>query len=125
MQAEGRVLSQTDIDPDFKTQYALLKRLPLSDSQRQRLFKQLTGEEDVDAREGRSVRLGAEPKWQEEARCAQVPEKSQDALEEQHQTPSEGHHAGFGAEVCRVQPVDAAGNDDAKTQGDVAADDRD
>jgi hypothetical protein len=89
MQAEGRVLSQRDIDPDFKTQYALLKRLPLSDKQQKDLLKELQASATADdAGEGEPVRLSAEPERQDEARCAQVPEESQAAPEEQHQTPS-------------------------------------
>ena len=77
MQADGRILSQTDIAPDQKSQWNILTRLPLSFEQLSTLFddleteqflaaEKLKAEKDV-AADGEPVRVGAELEWKDEA----------------------------------------------------------
>lgn len=78
MQADGRILSQTDIAPDQKSQWNILKRLPLSFEQFSTLFddleiEQLLAAEKLKAVEkdvvadGEPVRVGAELERKDEA----------------------------------------------------------
>lgn len=77
MQADGRILSQTDIAPDPKSQWNILKRLPLSFEQLSALFDDLEREkylatlqpeaqQDV-AVDGEPVRVDPEPERKDEA----------------------------------------------------------
>jgi hypothetical protein len=77
MQADGRILSQVDIAPDSKSQWNILKRLPLSFEQLSSLFDDLEREKylaslqpevekDV-AVDGEPVRVDPEPERKDEA----------------------------------------------------------
>jgi hypothetical protein len=77
MQADGRILSQTDIAPDIKSQWNILKRLPLSFEQLSTLFDDLEteqflaaekrkAEKDV-AADGEPVRVDSELERKDEA----------------------------------------------------------
>jgi hypothetical protein len=77
MQADGHILSQTDIAPDVKSQWNILKRLPLSFEQLSTLFddlereqflaaEKLKAEKDVTA-DGEPVRVDSELERKDEA----------------------------------------------------------
>jgi hypothetical protein len=77
MQADGRILSQTDIAPDQRSQWNILKRLPLSFEQLSTLFddletekvlaaEKLKAEKDV-AADGEPIRVDPEPERKDEA----------------------------------------------------------